>query len=31
VLADVDHLDLVFANAGVMATPQGTTVDGFET
>jgi NAD(P)-dependent dehydrogenase (short-subunit alcohol dehydrogenase family) len=31
VLADVDHLDLVLANAGVMATPQGATVDGFET
>ena len=31
VLADVDHLDLVVANAGVMASPQGRTVDGFET
>jgi NAD(P)-dependent dehydrogenase (short-subunit alcohol dehydrogenase family) len=31
VLADVERLDLVVANAGVMATPQGTTADGFET
>lgn len=31
VLADVDRLDLVVANAGVMASPQGATVDGFET
>jgi NAD(P)-dependent dehydrogenase (short-subunit alcohol dehydrogenase family) len=31
VLADVERLDLVVANAGVMATPEGTTVDGFET
>jgi NAD(P)-dependent dehydrogenase (short-subunit alcohol dehydrogenase family) len=31
VLAEVDHLDLLVANAGVMATPEGTTADGFET
>lgn len=31
VLADVERLDLVVANAGVMATPRGATVDGFET
>lgn len=30
VLADIDRLDLLVANAGVMASPQGTTVDGFE-
>jgi NAD(P)-dependent dehydrogenase (short-subunit alcohol dehydrogenase family) len=31
VLADVDRIDLLVANAGVMATPKGTTADGFET
>ncbi len=31
VAARVDRLDLVLANAGVMATPRGRTVDGFET
>ena len=31
VLADVERLDLLVANAGVMASPQGTTADGFET
>lgn len=31
VAARVDRLDLVLANAGVMATPPGRTVDGFET
>jgi NAD(P)-dependent dehydrogenase (short-subunit alcohol dehydrogenase family) len=31
VLADHDRLDLLVANAGVMACPQGTTADGFET
>ena len=31
VLADHDHLDVVIANAGIMACPQGTTSDGFET
>lgn len=31
VAADHDHLDLLIANAGVMAAPQGTTADGFET
>ena len=30
-LADHDRLDVLIANAGVMACPQGTTVDGFET
>ena len=30
-LAKGDRFDLVIANAGVMATPQGKTVDGFET
>jgi NAD(P)-dependent dehydrogenase (short-subunit alcohol dehydrogenase family) len=29
-LADHDRLDLLINNAGVMATPQGTTSDGFE-
>ena len=31
VLAEYDHLDVIIANAGVMACPQGTTTDGFET
>jgi len=31
VAARVDRLDVVLANAGVMATPRGRTVDGFET
>lgn len=31
VAADHDRLDLLIANAGVMACPQGSTVDGFET
>jgi NAD(P)-dependent dehydrogenase (short-subunit alcohol dehydrogenase family) len=31
VLADHDRLGLVIANAGVMSTPEGRTVDGFET
>jgi NAD(P)-dependent dehydrogenase (short-subunit alcohol dehydrogenase family) len=31
VSADHDHLNLLIANAGVMAAPQGTTADGFET
>jgi NAD(P)-dependent dehydrogenase (short-subunit alcohol dehydrogenase family) len=31
VAADHDRLDLLVANAGVMACPQGTTADGFET
>lgn len=31
VLAAYDHLDVIIANAGVMACPQGTTTDGFET
>jgi NAD(P)-dependent dehydrogenase (short-subunit alcohol dehydrogenase family) len=31
VLADHDHLDLLVANAGVMAPPKGVTADGFET
>ena len=31
VLADVDRLDLLVANAGVMASPQGATADGLET
>jgi NAD(P)-dependent dehydrogenase (short-subunit alcohol dehydrogenase family) len=31
VAADHDHLDLLVANAGVMACPQDTTADGFET
>jgi NAD(P)-dependent dehydrogenase (short-subunit alcohol dehydrogenase family) len=31
VLQAHDAIDLLFANAGVMATPEGTTVDGFET
>ena len=30
VLADHDHLDLLIANAGLMAPPHGTTADGFE-
>jgi NAD(P)-dependent dehydrogenase (short-subunit alcohol dehydrogenase family) len=30
-LADGRPLDLIIANAGVMATPKGTTADGFET
>jgi NAD(P)-dependent dehydrogenase (short-subunit alcohol dehydrogenase family) len=30
VLADHDRLDVVIANAGVMATPEGRTADGFE-
>lgn len=30
-LVDHDAIDLLFANAGVMATPEGTTEDGFET
>jgi NAD(P)-dependent dehydrogenase (short-subunit alcohol dehydrogenase family) len=30
-LAEGEPFDLVIANAGVMATPQGTTADGFET
>jgi NAD(P)-dependent dehydrogenase (short-subunit alcohol dehydrogenase family) len=29
-LADRDSLDLLIGNAGIMACPQGTTVDGFE-
>jgi NAD(P)-dependent dehydrogenase (short-subunit alcohol dehydrogenase family) len=31
VLADTDRLDLLVANAGVMASPRGGTEDGFET
>jgi NAD(P)-dependent dehydrogenase (short-subunit alcohol dehydrogenase family) len=31
VLADHDRLDVLIANAGVMACPQGRTADGFET
>src|SRR6056297_170124 len=31
VLAAHDAIDLLFCNAGVMATPEGTTEDGFET
>jgi NAD(P)-dependent dehydrogenase (short-subunit alcohol dehydrogenase family) len=31
IMASEDHLDLLFANAGVMACPKGTTEDGFET
>lgn len=31
VLADHDRLDVMIANAGVMATPEGRTTDGFET
>jgi NAD(P)-dependent dehydrogenase (short-subunit alcohol dehydrogenase family) len=31
VAADHDRLDLLIANAGIMACPQGTTADGFET
>ena len=31
VVASTDRLDLVVANAGVMACPEGRTVDGFET
>jgi len=31
VLAAYDAIDLLFCNAGVMATPEGTTEDGFET
>ena len=30
VLADHDRLDVIIANAGVMATPEGRTADGFE-
>ena len=30
-LADHDRLDVIIANAGVMATPEGRTADGFET
>lgn len=30
VLATVDRLDVLVANAGIMATPRATTVDGFE-
>jgi NAD(P)-dependent dehydrogenase (short-subunit alcohol dehydrogenase family) len=31
VVADHDRLDVIIANAGVMATPEGRTSDGFET
>jgi NAD(P)-dependent dehydrogenase (short-subunit alcohol dehydrogenase family) len=31
VTADHDRLDVIIANAGVMATPEGRTADGFET
>ena len=31
VLADHDRIDVIIANAGIMACPQGTTTDGFET
>jgi NAD(P)-dependent dehydrogenase (short-subunit alcohol dehydrogenase family) len=31
VLADHDRIDVLIANAGVMAPPQGSTADGFET
>ena len=31
VVADHDRLDVIIANAGVMATPEGRTADGFET
>jgi NAD(P)-dependent dehydrogenase (short-subunit alcohol dehydrogenase family) len=31
VAADHDRLDMIIANAGVMATPEGRTADGFET
>ena len=31
VLTNHDHLDVIIANAGIMACPQGTTTDGFET
>lgn len=31
VLAEVERLDVLIANAGVMAPPEGTTADGFET
>jgi NAD(P)-dependent dehydrogenase (short-subunit alcohol dehydrogenase family) len=31
VAADHDRLDVIIANAGVMATPEGRTADGFET
>jgi NAD(P)-dependent dehydrogenase (short-subunit alcohol dehydrogenase family) len=31
VASELDHLDLLVANAGVMACPEGRTVDGFET
>ena len=31
VLAEHDGLDVIIANAGIMACPQGTTADGFET
>jgi NAD(P)-dependent dehydrogenase (short-subunit alcohol dehydrogenase family) len=31
VLSDVEHLDVLIANAGVMACPEGRTADGFET
>ncbi len=30
VVADHDHLDVIIANAGIMACPHGTTADGFE-
>ena len=29
-LAELDHLDVLMNNAGIMAVPQGVTVDGFE-
>jgi NAD(P)-dependent dehydrogenase (short-subunit alcohol dehydrogenase family) len=31
IASGIDRLDVLIANAGVMACPQGTTVDGFET
>lgn len=31
VVADRDHLDVIIANAGIMACPEGRTADGFET
>jgi NAD(P)-dependent dehydrogenase (short-subunit alcohol dehydrogenase family) len=31
ILSDVAHLDVLIANAGVMACPEGRTADGFET
>jgi NAD(P)-dependent dehydrogenase (short-subunit alcohol dehydrogenase family) len=31
VLGDYDRIDVIIANAGVMATPEGRTTDGFET